>query len=36
MAFQIEDIGTVANDALTDGPYDKKCDLLYVDTDEAI
>jgi len=28
--FQIEDIDTVAEEALTGGPDDKKCDLVYV------
>src|SRR5690348_16813801 len=36
VAFQIEDIETVAVDALTDGTYDKKCDLIYVNTDEEL
>jgi AIPR protein len=33
MKFQIEDIKTVAADSLTDGSDDKKCDLVYVNTD---
>ena len=32
-ALGIEDIHTVAANALTDGPDDKKCDLLFVDRD---
>jgi AIPR protein len=36
VAFQIEDIHAVAVDALTDGKYDKKCDLIYVNTDEEL
>lgn len=36
VAFQIDDIDAVATDALTDGYYDKKCDLIYVDTDEGL
>ncbi len=36
VAFQIEDIDSVAVDALTDGSYDKKCDLIYVNTDEEL
>jgi hypothetical protein len=36
LRFQIEDIHTVAEDALTDGSDDKKCDLVYIDTDEGI
>lgn len=31
IAFAIEDIQSVAEQALTDGQYDKKCDLVYVD-----
>ena len=31
LAFTIEDIDAVASLALTDGPDDKKCDLVYVD-----
>ena len=27
----IDDIELVANDVLTDGPNDKKCDLVYID-----
>lgn len=33
LALGIEDIKTVAATALTDGPDDKKCDLIYVDRD---
>ena len=36
VAFQIDDIDTVAVDALTDGQYDKKCDLIYVNPDEGV
>ena len=32
MAFAIEDIQSVAEQALTDGQNDKKCDLVYVDS----
>jgi hypothetical protein len=35
MRFGIEDIHTVAADALTDGPDDKKCDLVYINVDEG-
>jgi hypothetical protein len=35
MQFEIEDIHTVAADALTDGYDDKKCDLVYVDIDQG-
>jgi len=33
LRYQIEDIHTIAADVLTDGNDDKKCDLVYVDTD---
>ncbi|VTT97940.1 Uncharacterized protein OS=Klebsiella pneumoniae JM45 GN=N559_3436 PE=4 SV=1: AIPR [Gemmataceae bacterium] len=36
LAFQVEDIDSVAADALTDGCYDKKCDLIYVNTDDEL
>lgn len=36
VAFQIDDIHSVATDALTDGQYDKKCDVIYVDTDDGV
>lgn len=32
--FQIEDIDTIATEYLTDGPDDKKCDLVYVNRDD--
>lgn len=35
MRFGIEDIHTVAADALTDGHDDKKCDLVYINIDEG-
>jgi len=35
LKFQIDDIHTVAANALTDGNDDKKCDLIYVDTDNG-
>ena len=35
MRFGIEDIHTVAADALTDGHDDKKCDLVYINVDEG-
>src|SRR3954469_1219609 len=35
-AFHIEDIHTVAADALTEGSWDKKCDLIYVNTDAEL
>lgn len=31
----IDDIELLANDALTDGPDDKKCDLVYVNTENG-
>ena len=36
LRFDIEDIDSVAADALTDGGNDKKCDLIYVDRDLGI
>jgi hypothetical protein len=33
LRYQIDDLSTVANDALTDDSDDKKCDLLYVDSE---
>jgi hypothetical protein len=35
LRFQIEDIHTVAADALTEGNNDKKCDLIYVDREDG-
>jgi hypothetical protein len=35
LRFNIPDIHTEAADALVDGPDDKKCDLVYVDSDEG-
>lgn len=35
LRFQIEDIDSVAINALTDGDDDKKCDLVYVDRDNG-
>ena len=34
--YGIDDIKTVAATALTDGPNDKKCDLVYVDKDRSV
>ena len=34
--FELEDIDTVATNSLTDGIDDKKCDLLYIDTDREL
>lgn len=36
LKFDIEDIDSVATDALTDGADDKKCDLIYVDRESGI
>lgn len=36
LKFQIQDIDTVAVDALTDGHDDKKCDLIYIDRDSQV
>lgn len=33
--FKLDDIVTVATTALTDGPNDKNCDLVYFDTDTS-
>lgn len=35
VAFNIEDIQSVAEEALTDGSNDKCCDLVYVDTESG-
>ena len=35
MRFEVEDIHSVAEQALTDGVDDKKCDLVYVDRDNS-
>lgn len=34
-ALGLDDIHTIAADSLTDGPDDKKCDLLFVDSDSG-
>jgi len=34
LRFSIEDLESVAADAITDGADDKKCDILFVDRDE--
>ena len=36
LKFAIEDINTVAAECLTDGTDDKKCDLVYVDTENGV
>jgi len=33
LRYQIDDLSSAANDALTDGYDDKKCDLVYVDSE---
>jgi len=35
LRLQVEDVHTVAVDALTESPEDKKCDLVYVDRDRG-
>lgn len=32
--FEVDDLVSVAADAITDGNDDKKCDLIYIDCDE--
>ncbi|MBD2108504.1 hypothetical protein [Nodosilinea sp. FACHB-13] len=36
LRFDIQDIESIANDSLTDGYEDKKCDLVYVDRENEI
>ncbi len=36
LRFEISDIVSVASEALTDGGEDKKCDLIYIDTDNGV
>ncbi|WP_139990896.1 AIPR family protein [Paenibacillus paridis] len=36
LRLQLEDIQSVASDALTDGNDDKKCDLVYIDEEEGL
>lgn len=36
LRFEIEDIDAVAINSVTDGPNDKKCDLVYVDKESQI
>lgn len=33
LRYELDDIHTVAIEALTDGPNDKKCDLIFIDKD---
>jgi hypothetical protein len=35
LRFNIEDLDTVAADAITDGSDDKKCDIVYIDESEG-
>ncbi|WP_382322545.1 AIPR family protein [Hydrogenophaga sp. UC242_50] len=35
LRFNIEDLATVAADAITDGSDDKKCDIVYIDENEG-
>src|SRR4051812_5890523 len=35
LQFGLDDIESVASDALTDGSNDKKCDLVYVDRERG-
>ena len=35
LRYDIEDIISVASEALTDGSDDKKCDLIYIDRDSG-
>jgi hypothetical protein len=34
LRFTLEDLDTVASESIVDGPDDKKCDIVYVDTEE--
>lgn len=34
LKFNIDDIDSVASDAITDGSNDKKCDIIYIDLEE--
>lgn len=34
--FGLEDIQSVATDAVVDGPGDKKCDIVYIDRNERV
>ena len=36
LKFDIDDIDSVAADAITDGAQDKKCDLIYLDENNGI
>ena len=36
LRFDIDDIGAVAAEAITDGANDKKCDLIYLDENNGI
>src|SRR5262249_36779720 len=34
LRFKLEDLDTIASKAIVDAPDDKKCDIVYVDTEE--
>lgn len=34
LRFTLEDLDTIASESIVDGPDDKKCDIVYVDTEE--
>lgn len=36
LRFDIDDIHSVAAESITDGSDDKKCDLIFIDTDEGV
>lgn len=36
LRYQVDDLHSVAADAITDGSDDKKCDLLHIDPDEGV
>lgn len=36
LRFDIDDIGTVAAESITDGYEDKKCDMIYIDNNEGV
>lgn len=36
LRFDIDDIGTVAAESITDGYEDKKCDMIYIDSNEGV
>ena len=36
LRFNVEDLASVAADAITDGSDDKKIDMIYIDQDERV